>query len=192
MKRIRRKESDSAADALLEKALEIALRAHAGQKHRMGGPYILHPLRVLLRLDRPLERVAAALHDVIEDSEIALDDLRAAGFPEEVVGWVDLLTRRPGQSKKAYYARLIADPVARRIKLADLADNIAVREGRRLAAAEARRLEGYRKWRAELRAREARDARPRTGGAVQVCRSAASHIFLNGAAPSGKAGGGQP
>ena len=78
---------------LLEEAVALALEAHRGQKDRAGQPYILHPLRVMCRVQTPAEKITALLHDVIEDSNTTLEDLRARGFPEEIVKAVgDLFT----------------------------------------------------------------------------------------------------
>ena len=81
--------------ATLERALEIAAEAHRGQLDRTGEPYLLHPIRVMLRVRDESERLVALLHDVVEDNEAwTLDRLRAEGFPDEVVEAVDRLTRR--------------------------------------------------------------------------------------------------
>jgi (p)ppGpp synthase/HD superfamily hydrolase len=128
---------------LLEKAIEIAVRAHAGQKGKDGSPYILHPLRVMTRARTDEERMAAVLHDVVEDSEVTLEDLRGAGFPEEVLTVVRLLTHEEGVSYEDYVERLKPHPMARRIKLADLEDNSDIR---RLSRIEERDLERLRKY----------------------------------------------
>jgi (p)ppGpp synthase/HD superfamily hydrolase len=128
---------------LLEKALEIALRAHAGQKQKDGSPYILHPLRVMARVATDEERMAAILHDVIEDSDTTLEDLRQAGFPENVLKTVELLTHESGVSYEDYVERLKPDAMARRIKLADIEDNSDIR---RLSGIEEKDLERLRKY----------------------------------------------
>ena len=148
--------------SLLEQAMGIALKAHAGQPDKAGSPYILHPLRVMLALDRIEERIAGVLHDVVEDTPLTLDDLRAAGIPEEAVRLVDLLTRRPGQGKRDYYRRIRPDPAARRIKLADLDDNLDARRLRRITARDARRMDRYRAWKARLLLAQAEEERLRT------------------------------
>lgn len=108
----------------LEKAIGLAVKAHAGQLDKAGGPYVLHPLRVMLAVEGEMERTAAVLHDVVEDSDLTLDDLRREGFAEEVVTIVDDLTKRPGEAYEATIKRAGANPASRRIKLADLADNL--------------------------------------------------------------------
>ncbi|MBK8068912.1 MAG: HD domain-containing protein [Rhodanobacteraceae bacterium] len=108
----------------LEEAIAIAARAHAGQVDKARQPYILHPLKVMLRLQATDERIAAVLHDVVEDTPITLDDLRAAGFSSAVLTAVDALTKRPGETRLQAAARAAADPVARAVKLADNAENL--------------------------------------------------------------------
>ena len=134
----------------LERAIAIAAHAHAGQVDKAGACYILHPLRVMLRLDTPAERMAAVLHDLVEDTAWTLEQLRAEGFPTEVVDAVDALTRRPGESYEAFVQRAGAHPIGRRVKLADIADNLDLG---RIAAPTERdhaRLERYRRARAIL------------------------------------------
>jgi len=128
---------------LLEKAIEIALRAHTGQKGKDGSPYVLHPLRLMTRMGTDDERMAAVLHDVVEDSEVTLEELRAAGFPGGVLEAVKLLTHEKGLSYEDYVERLKAHPVARRVKLADLEDNSDIR---RLSGIEEKDLERLRRY----------------------------------------------
>lgn len=109
--------------ATLERAIAIAAKAHEGQVDKAGAPYILHPLRVMLRLATIEERIAAVLHDVVEDTEATLEALRAEGFSEEVVNAIDSLTKRPGEDYDAFVARAASDPIGRQVKLADMEDN---------------------------------------------------------------------
>lgn len=83
----------------LERAIEIAVRAHAGQKDKGGEPYILYPLRVMLRMRTEGERIVAVLHDLVEDSNFTIDDLRLEGFSKEVIEALEALTKRPGESR---------------------------------------------------------------------------------------------
>ncbi|HEY9132890.1 MAG TPA: HD domain-containing protein [Dyella sp.] len=110
--------------ATLERAIAIAAEAHAGQIDKGGQPYILHPLRVMLRVNSTWERMAAVLHDVVEDSPVTLDKLREEGFPLEVIAAVDALTKRKGESRLDAARRARQDPVAVVVKLADNAENM--------------------------------------------------------------------
>ena len=87
---------------------------------------MLHPLRVMLRLEDETDRVVAILHDAVENGfdRVPLDRLRHDGYPDEVVDAVDRLTRRPGEPYAAFVERIAPSPLARRVKLADLADNL--------------------------------------------------------------------
>ncbi|MCU0514813.1 MAG: GTP pyrophosphokinase [Anaerolineae bacterium] len=128
----------------LEDAIALALHAHRGQTDRYAMPYILHPLRLLLKMTDDVARMAAVLHDVVEDTPVTLADLRQAGYPEVVVQAVDALTRRPEEDYMDYVRRAGAHPVARRVKLADLEDNMDVRRMTTVTAADAERLARYR------------------------------------------------
>ena len=108
----------------LEHALIVAARAHVGQVDKAGETYILHPIRVMQRLRGADERMAALLHDVVEDTSVTLDDLRREGFNEAVVRAVDHLTRRDDEDYNAFVRRAATDAVARAVKHADLQDNM--------------------------------------------------------------------
>lgn len=107
----------------LERAISIAALAHEGQTDKGGLPYILHPLKVMLRVSLPEERIAAVLHDVVEDSSITIADLRNEGFGEPVLSALDSLTKRSGEDYQKFIERASRDPIGRIVKLADLAEN---------------------------------------------------------------------
>lgn len=107
----------------LEHAIAIAAGAHAGQVDKGGSPYILHALRVMLKVDSLEERIVAVLHDVVEDCDISLDELREEGFSEAVLAAVDALTRRSGETYEDFIARVAQNPIGRVVKLADLEEN---------------------------------------------------------------------
>jgi (p)ppGpp synthase/HD superfamily hydrolase len=110
--------------ATLERAIALACEAHAGQVDKAGEAYILHPLRLMLAVQGESARIAAVLHDVVEDSSTTLDDLRAAGFAPEVVAAVAALTKREGEDYLDFVRRASANPIARVVKRADLLDNL--------------------------------------------------------------------
>jgi (p)ppGpp synthase/HD superfamily hydrolase len=130
--------------ATLEQALRVALDAHEGQHDKAGAPYILHPLRMMARMETREAQIIAVLHDVVEDSDVTLDDLRAMGFDEDVVTAVDGLTRRPDETYEAFVQRAGTLPVARLVKLADLEDNMDVRRLGALTDKDLQRLRRYR------------------------------------------------
>jgi GTP diphosphokinase / guanosine-3',5'-bis(diphosphate) 3'-diphosphatase len=108
----------------LERAIEIAARAHAGQTDKAGAAYILHPLRVMLAQQGVKERMAAVLHDVVEDTSVTLNDLRAEGFDEDVLTAIVALTKTKGESRIDAAKRAVVNPIARAVKLADVTDNM--------------------------------------------------------------------
>jgi len=134
--------------ATIEDAISVAAQAHKGQRDKAGAPYLLHPLRMMLRMDSEAAMMAAVLHDVVEDTDWTLERLREAGFAEEVVEAVDCLTHREGESYEEFVVRVRANPIARQVKVADLEDNMNIRRIGRLAAKDLERLEKYhRAWR---------------------------------------------
>lgn len=137
--------SDACSPPAIETALAIALEAHAGQRDKAGAPYILHPLRVMLAMEGEVEQVAALLHDVVEDSNWTLEALRQRGIPEEATVAIEALTKRPEESYEAFIARAGANPIARRVKIADLEDNMDIRRLSVLGVEEMKRLQRYRR-----------------------------------------------
>ncbi len=128
----------------LEDAIALAVEAHRGQRDKAGQTYILHPLRVMMRLESEAERMAAILHDVVEDTPYTLERLRELGYPEEVLGALECLTKRDGETYEAFIERVRPHPLARRVKLADLEDNMDVRRLPTVGPKEAERLARYR------------------------------------------------
>ena len=112
---------------MLNKAIEIAARAHQGQVDKGHNPYILHPLRVMLNFcatESEATKICAILHDVVEDTSITLADLKAEGFSDEVIAALDCLTRREHESYDAFIDRILTNEIACRVKNGDLADNM--------------------------------------------------------------------
>lgn len=129
----------------LDMALKIAVEAHTGQVDKVGQPYILHPLRIMLAMTTDEERMVAALHDVVEDSAVTLADLCRAGFSKSVVDAVDALTHRDGESYENYVERASRNLLAKRIKIADLEDNMNFRRIWKLEDKDRERMERYQK-----------------------------------------------
>lgn len=132
----------------LEDAILFAAQKHRGQRDKGGAPYILHPLRLMARMSTDTERMVAVLHDVVEDCGVTLEDLRGAGYPEAVVAALDRLTRRESESYEEFIARVQPDPLARRVKLADLEDNMDLRRLPEVRDKDVERYQRYlRAWR---------------------------------------------
>lgn len=109
------------------KAIALAVEAYRGQKDRAGKPYILHPLRVMHRVQTEDEQIVAILHDVVEDTPWTPEKLAAEGFPQHILDALDCVTKREGESYEQFAERSASNPIARRVKLADLEDDMDVR-----------------------------------------------------------------
>jgi len=111
---------------LLDAAIKIAARAHADQKDKSGQPYILHPLRVMFKMRDPIDQIIAVLHDVLEDCDLGPFLVSTAAFPDEVLDALQLLTRVPKMPYDQYIQKIMVDPRAVRVKIADLEDNMDI------------------------------------------------------------------
>lgn len=128
----------------LERAIAIAVQAHQGQTDKNGQPYILHPLRMMLRLKSEAEMMVAVLHDVVEDNPAwNFERLRQEGFAEEIVTAVDHVTRRESESYEEFCERAGSHPLACRVKLADLEDNMDLKRLNTLTEKDKERLARY-------------------------------------------------
>lgn len=131
---------------MLDKAITIAAQAHLGQTDRQGAPYVLHPLRMMFRLQSEAEKIVAVLHDVVEDSpDWDFDRLRREGFSEEIIEAVDHVTRRDEETYEAFVERTAQNALARRVKLADLEDNMDMKRLNALSNKDQERLARYHK-----------------------------------------------
>jgi (p)ppGpp synthase/HD superfamily hydrolase len=135
----------------LERAIAIAATAHAGQVDKGGAPYILHPLKVMLRMTTLEERIVAVLHDVVEDCGVSLDDLRKEGFSEEVLTAIASVTKVPGESYEDFVDRAAQNPIGRAVKLADLEENSDLSRIASPGWEDLERIEKYRRAIARLR-----------------------------------------
>lgn len=107
---------------LVYRAMHIAYHAHHGQMDKSGAPYIFHPIHLAEQMDDEASCCAALLHDVVEDTDVTLDDLRK-DFPEEIVEAVRLLTHEEHLPTEEYLLAIRDNPIALRVKLADNAHN---------------------------------------------------------------------
>lgn len=103
--------------------MNIAYKAHDKQKDKGGFPYINHPLHLAEQMDDEYSTCVALLHDVVEDSNITCTDLSKI-FPYDVINAVNLLTRRNGELYADYIGRIKKNPIATKVKLADLVHNM--------------------------------------------------------------------
>lgn len=128
---------------MLEDAIEIAVQAHRGQTDKAGAPYVLHPLRMMCRVETEAEKIVAVLHDVIEDMDWTFEALRDRGFPNEILAALDCLSRREDETYDAFIERAKTNPLARRVKLADLEDNLDISRIETLSPRDMDRLNKY-------------------------------------------------
>lgn len=112
---------------LLQLAIEIATKAHAGQVDKGGNPYIGHPFRVAAKCKKEDEKIVAVLHDTIEDTEITPVYLAKHGFPQRIVDGVLSVTHREGENYEDFIKRASLNALGKAVKIADLEDNMDIR-----------------------------------------------------------------
>ena len=108
---------------LTKKALRLCFDAHKEQVDKAGAPYVFHPFHLAEQMRDELTTVCALLHDVVEDTDITLDDIAASGFPPEVIEALSLLTHDDSVEYMDYVRAIAENPIARRVKIADLKHN---------------------------------------------------------------------
>ena len=139
----------------LERAIEIAVLAHKGATDKAGFPYILHPLRLMFAVDDTEAKIVAVLHDVVEDSKPphrwGMEELKAEGFSTGVLEALDCVTARHDEAYEVFIDRILPNPIARRVKIADILDNMnLVRLGREITEKDVVRLRKYQRAFAKL------------------------------------------
>ena len=104
---------------LLNKAIELAKKAHEGQVDKGGSPYIGHPFRVMNQFEDEEEKIVGVLHDAVEDSDLTLEDLKRAGFSDRIIKAVVAITKREGEKIDRYLNRVMNNPIALKVKIAE-------------------------------------------------------------------------
>lgn len=128
---------------LLEKALQIAVKAHSGQIDKAGSAHIFHPIRVSNRCSTDDERIVALLHDTIEDTEVTAEYLLMEGFPRNIVDAILSVTRNEDESYDDFIKRSRLNPIGRQVKLHDLEDNMDITRLNELTEKDIYRLNKY-------------------------------------------------
>lgn len=128
-----------------EKAYEIAKRAHLGQVDKAGEDYIKHPQKVASFVKSDEEKAVAYLHDVIEDTELTLEDLHEYEFSKEVIEAVDIITKKKGEDYQSYLNSVKKNKLARAVKLADLRHNLDLTRLTKVTEKDIERKEKYQK-----------------------------------------------
>ena len=128
----------------IESAIELAAQKHAEQKRLNGEPYIYHLLRVMSKMKTEEERIIAVLHDIIEDTDVTVDDLLKMGCPQRVYNAVGWLTKKQHDSYERYVEVLSVNPLSKVVKIADLEDNLNVADlGHALTDRDSKRITKY-------------------------------------------------
>ena len=133
---------------LLLRAIDLASTHHLSQRDKGGERYFGHPVRVAENCDTDEQRIVALMHDLLEDTPVTAQQLLDDGFPTHIVEAVQALTRQPGETYEQFIDRLSPNAIARRVKIADLLDNMDVTRLPVLTDDDCRRLQKYhRSWR---------------------------------------------
>ena len=127
------------------KAMKLAYKAHEGQVDRSGVPYIFHPIHLAEQMEPEDEICTALLHDVAEDSDCTIEDLKKEGFSADTIEALRLLTHEESVPYMQYIAALKGNPIARKVKLADLAHNSDIGRLAIVTDKDLKRLEKYQK-----------------------------------------------
>ena len=130
---------------MTNRSAKLAYEAHQGQYDRSGLPYVFHPFHLAEQMETEETVTAALLHDVVEDTDYTLEDLRAMGFPDAVLQALALLTHDPAVPYMTYVERLKNNPIARAVKLADLRHNSDLSRLTVVTEKDLARVEKYRK-----------------------------------------------
>ena len=137
---------------MLEKAIELALKYHKGQiKNGTGEEFILHVLRVMLKMDTEDEKISAVLHDIIEKTNCTLEDLKQQGFSNKIINTVEALSKRKGEDYSEYIKRVKKDTGAVKIKIADLEDNMDLKNTKELTQVDIEKMNRRKKYYRELK-----------------------------------------
>ena len=130
---------------LTKKAMRLCFDAHKDQVDKSGMPYVFHPFHVAEQMQTEETTIVALLHDVVEDTDYTIDDLRAMGFPEAVTDALALMTHTKGVPYMEYVAAIKGNPIATAVKLADLRHNSDLSRLDAVDEKALRRVEKYKK-----------------------------------------------
>lgn len=129
----------------LNVAIKLAAEAHLGQYDKAGDPYILHPLRVMMQLETEAERIVGVLHDVLEDTPVDAIELLKHGFSGQVIEALESVTRRKDETYFDFVQRAKQNEIGRKVKLADLKDNMDWNRIKEPTEEDMKRMQKYQK-----------------------------------------------
>lgn len=128
---------------MLEKAAHLMLEMHKGQTDKAGQPYFLHPMRVALNCETPVQKAVAFLHDILEDTPLTADNLKDLGFSTDVIEAIQSVTRKKDENYEDFIVRCSFNPTGRFVKIRDLEDNLNVTRLQKIDSAAADRINRY-------------------------------------------------
>ena len=144
----------------LQRAIEIAVEAHKGQVDKAGSLYVLHPLRVMMSLDTDDEKIVGVLHDVVEDCEgWTWDRLRSEGFSEKIIDALQSVSKTPEEEAEfrllpeqlklesylLFIGRVVNNDIGKKVKIADIIDNLDETRIGEIGERDEYRLDRYRR-----------------------------------------------
>ena len=130
----------------LERAIQIAVEAHAGVKDKGGKAYILHPISVMMRCETDEEKIVAILHDVVEDTDWTFEALRKEGFSETIIEALKTVTKySDDQDYDEFIQRSLKNEIGRKVKIADLRENLDVTRIGELTDRDIKRINKYKR-----------------------------------------------
>ena len=130
----------------LERAIQIAVEAHAGVKDKGGKAYILHPISVMMRCETDDEKTVAILHDVVEDTDWTFEALREEGFKETIIEALKTVTKHSeDEDYDEFIQRSLKNEIGSKVKIADLRENLDVTRIGELSEKDVERINKYKR-----------------------------------------------
>lgn len=130
---------------MTKKALKLCFEAHKDQTDKSGMPYVFHPFHLAEQMTDELTTIVALLHDVVEDTEYTIEDLREMGFPDQAVTAIALMTHKEDVPYMTYVASIKENRIAKEVKLADLSHNSDLSRLAQITPYDEARAEKYKK-----------------------------------------------
>ena len=129
---------------MLAKAIKLCYEAHKNQVDKGGSPYYLHPIYVALNMETEEQKIVALLHDVVEDTEITVEDLKNNGFSKKIVEAVEAITKK-NESYETYLKKVKENDLARAVKIEDIKNNMDITRLKEITEKDIARIEKYKK-----------------------------------------------
>ena len=130
----------------LERAIQIAVEAHVGVNDKGGKAYILHPISVMMRCETDEEKIVAILHDVVEDTDWTFEALREEGFTETIIEALKTVTKHSeDEDYDEFIQRSLKNEIGRKVKIADLRENLDVTRIGQLTDKDIARINKYKR-----------------------------------------------